>query len=70
MPARTGITLTTCTSEIKAEKILQKKMWSERCTMNDDPLMYTIRATLRYNDAVSRYIAELTFDDDSDDIAV
>ena len=45
-------------------------MWSERCTMNDDPLMYTIRATLRYNDAVSRYIAELTFDDDSDDIAV
>ena len=37
--------------------------------MNDDPLMYTIRAALRYNDAVSRYITELTCDD-SDDIAM
>ena len=37
--------------------------------MNDDLLIYTIRAALRYNDAVSIYSMELPFDD-SDDIAM
>ncbi len=42
------------------------KMWPERNTMDDDPLMHAVRLAMSYNDQVSRYINDLTFNNVDD----
>lgn len=42
------------------------KMWLERNTMDDDPLMHAVRLVLNYNDQVSRYITDITFNNFED----
>ena len=49
----------------KQRKFL-KKMWQERNTMNDDPLIHAIKMATQYNDVVSRYISDLIFHDNDD----
>ncbi len=36
------------------------KMWSQRNTMNDEPLTHAVRLVMSYNDQLSRYITDLT----------
>ena len=45
-----------------------KKMWLERNEMNNDPLMHAMRVTLRYNDAISRYLKDMTTNYRTNDI--
>ena len=43
-------------------------MWLERNEMNNDPLMHAMRVTLRYNDAISRYLKDMTTNYRTNDI--
>ncbi len=52
---------------IKAKQInFFHKMWPERNTMDDDPLMHAVRLAMSYNDQVSRYINDLNFNNVDD----
>ena len=42
------------------------KMWLERNTMDDDPLIHIVKFVLGYNDQVSRYINDITFNNSND----
>lgn len=42
------------------------KIWLERNTMDDDPLIHTVRLVLGYNDQISRYINDITFSNSND----
>ena len=49
----------------KQRKFFQK-MWSERSTMDDDPLIHAMRIVINYNDSVSRYIQNLISQNNDD----
>ena len=42
------------------------KMWLERNTMDDDPMIHAVRLVMNYNDQVSRYITGITFNNVND----
>ena len=52
---------------IKAKQIkFFRKMWLERNTMDDDPLIHAVRLVMNYNDQVARYITDITFNNVND----
>ena len=48
------------------QKKFFQKMWRERNTMVDDPLIHAMRIVLGYNDSVSRYIRNLISENNND----
>ena len=42
------------------------KIWLERNSMDDDPLIHTVRLVQGYSDQVSRYINDITFNNSND----